>query len=419
MPHIMFRFQKYTAPVKRISFFLLTILFILTLTACANDRIRKKAESGALAYYQNKYGEAVEILSSKEWGFTTAILPTKIHQLAFTLSNGNTVLWDRETQQYADTRQAQEVLNAMQEILLWPAIKETLGEDLLVSGYTVTMSVFESYAENYGVSAFTEYYDGDIRVFAESERPSLMACSIVIREPLDDDEQGTAFKTQVELLHQKLTPFFSGKNSKVCILSRDYTGELVQYQQIYSPEGNWLVRGIGRLDFDGAVHWTENIYIETIPGVWMTSSEEDFVLQPGDLVPEQIGTGADLQKILDARYKALPMEAEENKEGGYHAPDKQHCSKEVVEDLAGPVYRLIWSDRARAAQDEYGRLDVCVYFEPDIAKNANQLWYFPESDEDAFGLHPVMASAAEPNTGVFGNLTDGALYCFGNDRRPE
>ena len=61
----MFRFQKYTAPVKRISFFLLTILFILTLTACANDRIRKKAESGALAYYQNKYGEAVEILSSK------------------------------------------------------------------------------------------------------------------------------------------------------------------------------------------------------------------------------------------------------------------------------------------------------------------------------------------------------------------
>ena len=98
----MFRFQKYTAPVKRIFFFLLTILFILTLTACANDRIRKKAERGALAYYQNKYGEAVEILSSKEWGFTTAILPTKIHQLAFTLSDGNTVLWDRETQQFSE-----------------------------------------------------------------------------------------------------------------------------------------------------------------------------------------------------------------------------------------------------------------------------------------------------------------------------
>ena len=34
----------------------------------------------------------------------------------------------------------------------------------------------------------------------------------------------------------------------------------------------------------------------------MTSSEEDFVLQPGDLVPEQIGTGTDLQKILDERF---------------------------------------------------------------------------------------------------------------------
>ena len=419
MPHIMFRCKKYLGAVKRLPFFLLTILFALTLTACANDRIRIKGERGAVAYYKNKYGEAVEILSSKEWDFTTAILPTKIHRLAFTLSDGNTVLWNCETQQYADTRQAQEILDAIQEVLIRPAIEETLGEDLLVSDFTAAAPIFESYTESYGVSAFTEYYNGDIRAFAVSERPLLMDCSIVIREPSDDDEQGTAFKTQVELLHSKLMPFFSGKDSKVCVLSRDYTGELVSYRQIYSPKGNWLVRGIGRLDFDDAVHWTENIYIETIPGVWMTSSEEDSVLQPGDLVPEQIGTGADLQKILDARYEALPMEAERNKDGGCHVPDKQHCSKEVVEDLAGPVYRLIWSDRARAAQDEYGRMDVCVYFEPEIAKNANQLWYFPESDEDAFGLYPVMAGAAESNTGVYGNLTDGALYCFGKDRRPE
>ena len=415
----MFRFQKHTGLVIRLSFFLLTILFALSLTACANDRIRKTGERGALAYYQNKYGDAVEILSSKEWDFTTAILPTKIHRLAFTLSDGNTILWDREAQQYADTRQAQEILNAMREVLMRPAIEEFLGEDILVSDYTATSPIFESYTESYGMSAFTEYYDGDIRAFAESEKPLLLDCSIVIRESSDDDEQGTAFKTQVELLHQKLTPFFSGKNSKVCVLSRDYTGELIPYRQIYSPRGNWLVRGIGRLDFDGAVHWTENSYIETIPGVWITSSAEDFVLHPGDLVPVQIGTGADLQKTLDARYEALPMEAEENKDGGYHVPDKQHCSKEVVEDLAGPVYRLIWSDRARAAQDEYGRMDVCVYFEPKIAKTANQLWYFPESDKDAFEMYPVMADAAEPSTGVYGSLTDGALYCFGKDRLPE
>ena len=419
MPHIMFRCKKYLGAVKRLSFFLLTILFALTLTACANDRIRIKGERGAVAYYKNKYGEAVEILSSKEWDFTTAILPTKIHRLAFTLSDGNTVLWDCETQQYADTRQAQEILDAMREALIMPVIEESLGEDLLVSDFTAAAPIFESYTESYGVSAFTEYYNGDIRAFAESERPLLMDCNVVIRESSDDDEQGTAFKTQVELLHQKLMPFFSGKDSKVCVLSRDYTGELVPYRQIYSPKGNWLVRGIGRLDFDDAVHWTENIYIETIPGVWMTSSEEDFVLQPGDLVPEQIGTGADLQKILDARYEALPMEAERNKDGGCHVPDKQHCSKEVVKDLADPLYRLIWSDRARAAQDEYGRMDVCVYFEPKIAKTANQLWYFPESDKDAFEMYPVMADAAEPSTGVYGSLTDGALYCFGKDRLPE
>ena len=419
MPDIKFRYEKCTGSVKRLSFFLLTILLIMTLTACTNDQIRRNAKHGAIAYYKNKYGDDVEILSSKEFDFTTAILPSKISRLAYTLSDGNTILWDRDTQQYADTRQAQEILDAMREILIQPAIEGTLGEDMLVSDYTVTASTFDSYTESYGVAAFTEYYDGDIRAFAESERPLLMDCSIAIREPTDDDEQGTAFKAQVELLHQNLQPFFSGKDSIVCVMSRDYTGELVPYRQIYSPRGNWLVRGIGRLDFDGSVHWTENIYIETIPGVWITSSEEDFVLQPGDLAPEQIGSGADLQKILDARYEALPIEAEKNKDGGYHVPDKQHCSKEVVEDPAGPVYRLIWSDRAKAAQDEYGRVKVCVYFEPDIAKNANQLWYFPERDKDEFEMYPVMAGAAEPNTGVFGHLTDGALYCFGKDRRPE
>ena len=86
----MCRCKKYLGAVKRLSFFLLTILFALTLTACANDRIRIKGERGAIAYYKNKYGEAVEVLSSKEWGFTTAILPTKIQRLAFTLSDGNT-----------------------------------------------------------------------------------------------------------------------------------------------------------------------------------------------------------------------------------------------------------------------------------------------------------------------------------------
>lgn len=307
----------------------------------------------------------------------------------------------------------------MRKELIRPAIEETLGAELLVSDYMVTDPMFEDYTKSHGVPVFTEYYDGDIRAFAESERPLLMDCNIVIRESSDDDEQGTAFKAKVEMLHRKLQPFCSGDDDKVCVLSRDYTGELVPYRHIYRPEGSWLVRGIGRLDFDDAVHWTENIYIETIPGVWMTSSEEDFVLQSGDLVPEQIGTGADLQKILDERFEALPMEAEENKDGIYRAPDKQNCSKESVKDLASPVYRLIWSDRAKAAQDEYGLMDVCVYFEPETAKIWNQLWYFPEGDENAFKMYLVTPEAARPDAGVYGNLTDGALYCFGKNTYPE
>ncbi len=126
----------------------------------------------------------------------------------------------------------------MRKELIRPAIEETLGAELLVSDYMVTDPMFEDYTKSHGVPAFTEYYDGDIRAFAESERPLLMDCNIVIRESSDDDEQGTAFKAKVEMLHRKLHPFCSGDDDKVCVLSRDYTGELVPYRHIYRPEGS-------------------------------------------------------------------------------------------------------------------------------------------------------------------------------------
>ena len=410
---------KAVSRAKRLAFLILIALSILALTACGNGWIREKGERGALAYYQNKYGEDADVVSAREWGNTTAILPTKINRMVFEMSDGNVVLWDRKTQQYADTRQAEEILTGLREQLVQPATEEALGTEILISDYTATAAVFEDYTASRGVSAFTAYYDGDIYTFAETEKPLLMDYNAVMRESADEDENGTAFKVQAEALRRKLQPFFFGSENRLYILSRDYTGELVQARQIYSPEGNWLVRGVGRLDFDDAVHWIENIYIETMPGVWITSNEEDFVLQPGDLVLEQVGTGADLQKILDERYEALPTVAEKNKDGIYRVPDKQHCSKTVVKDLEAPVYRIVWSDRARAAQDEYGRLEVCVYLEPEMAEAANQLWYFPERDKDAFEMYPVMADTVRPNTGVYGRLTDGALYCFVQAKREE
>lgn len=417
MTHTSAETEKAIGYSKRLFFFILIVLSILALTACTacgNGWIREKGERGALAYYQNKYGGDAEIVSAREWGNTTAILPTKINRMVFEMSDGNVVLWDCETQQYADTRQAEEILTQLREQLVQPATEESLGTEILISDYTATAAVFEDYTASRGVSAFTSYYDGDIYAFAETEKPLLMDYNVVVRESTDEDENGTAFKAQAEALRQKLQPFFSGADNRIYVLSRDYTGELVQARQIYSPEGNWLVRGVGRIDFDDTVHWIENIYIETMPGVWMTSNEEDFVLLLGDLVLEQVGTGADLQKILDARYEALPIVAEKNKDGIYRVPDKQHCSKTVVKDLDAPVYRILWSDRARAAQDEYGRLDVCIYLEPEMAEAADRLWYFPESDEDEFEMYPVMTETARPDTGVYGDLTEGALYCFGD-----
>ncbi|HAJ74317.1 MAG TPA: hypothetical protein DCM49_05950 [Lachnospiraceae bacterium] len=55
----------------------------------------------------------------------------------------------------------------------------------------------------------------------------------------------------------------------------------------------------------------------------------------------------------------------------------------------------------------------------ETAKIWNQLWYFPEGDENAFKMYLVTPEAARPDAGVYGNLTDGALYCFGKNTYPE
>ena len=405
--------------IKRLSFFILAVLFILMLTACENSLIRERGERGALVYYQNKYGEDIDIVSSREWGSTTAILPAKINQMLFEMSDGTTVLWDRKTEQYADTRQAEEILRELREELLRPYTDDALGAEIIASDYTSTAAVFEDYAAVCGRSVFSEYFDGNIRGFAEAEKPILMDYNVVMREPSDDDEQGTVFKAQAENLRLKLQPYFSGQDGRIYVLSRDYTGELVPYRQIISPEGNRFVRGIGRLDFGSSVHWIENVYIEAMPGVWVTSSEEDFVLQTGDIVMEQAGTGADLQEMLDARYEALPMEAEENKDSIYRFPDKKHCSKTVVSNKETPVYRIRWSDRARAAQGPYGIMDVCIYMDPETEEAGETLWYFPESEESAFEMYPVATGAISPDIGEYCQLINGALYYFGEVDRED
>ena len=94
---------------RRVSVLMLIVLSVLLLAACENGWIRAKGERGALTYYQNKYGVEVDVVSVKTWGDTTSILPTKINQMVFRMSDGSTVLWDREAEQYADTHQAEEI----------------------------------------------------------------------------------------------------------------------------------------------------------------------------------------------------------------------------------------------------------------------------------------------------------------------
>ena len=82
-------------------------------------------------------------------------------------------------------------------------------------------------------------------------------------------------------------------------------------------EGDVRVRAIAYLDFEDGLSWLEHIYVEVLPGVKMMSTLRDFELQSKDITFIEAGTAEDLQKMLDEAYYAMPLDAEENKNGGY------------------------------------------------------------------------------------------------------
>ena len=323
----------------------------LLLTGCNNEDKNHHEEvmKNAEAYFENKYGEKAAINdyyavgNNGTFGWDMLFADDYV----FEMSDGTKVYWDENGGYYADDKQADEITTAIREKIMAPALAK-LGDEAVVSEYTFNRCDMDSFKG----MVFRNYFDGDIFAFAKTENLEMRDFKAVISE---ED-----FKGKVERFIAAASPYFSKFGGQIAVASASYEGDLDLDTFCYhNVTGDPIARADGYFSLDEGVHWIENVYVEVVPGLDVMWSHYDFVLQPGDVILEQAGTAADLQKMLDDAYYALPVDAERNiKEGHAVDTDQRNEGRKVLVDADASIYQIRYSDRVKEQINKYG-----YYFE--------------------------------------------------------
>ena len=127
------------------------------------------------------------------------------------------------------------------------------------------------------------------------------------------------------------------------------------------------------------------------------------------MIFEEAGTCEELQQMLDAGYEAMPVDAEENKNGGYMVHDQRHEKRIVLDDPSLPYYRLKLSQRVLDELDSQNC--ISVYF-LDLREGGLPLmmYYGPESNA-TYSVYCVCRY--REGRGEYSSLNPDYLYYFG------
>ena len=279
------------------------------------------------------------------------------------------VYWNENGQYYADNRQAEAIDAAIREEILKPAIAE-LGAEAVVSEYSINRTGMESFDE----CVYREFYDGSIRDYAKKEQIRISDLSAAIT--------AQDFKEKTERFCKALESYSMEGGGEIGVAGEGWQ-EPLSLEICQTARGNPNAAAYGMVNFGEGVRWIENVFVEAAPGVVVSSGMYDFVLEPGDVVLEEAGTGQDLQQKLDEAYYSLPVEAEENKKGGYTARDQAHESRAMLGDLESPIYQIRFSERVQEKRDSNGK--VTLYIMTDLPQEG-YLWYYTNSERYAYTL---------------------------------
>ena len=326
----------------------LALAFSALLSGCMDRAHYDRVEKKALKYYQNKYSKKdVEIVDSYKAGNNGLFGYLGVEDRAYEMSDGSSVYWDDSLETFADNAQADQIRSDFEQEILQPLLA-AFPVPYQATPAALNRTNYDSFDE----SVFTAYYDGDIRTYLAEERPRLDGLQIALQT--EDRETG---ERAVEAFYEALKPYVKGSN-EVFLLTEGL--DALSGDDWYPDTHAQNVLASASLRYDDQIRWYRKLYVEAFADIKIASVKANFDLQEGDVVFEQVGTCADLQKLIDEGYYGMPVDAEENKNGGYSVHDQRHESHVVLDDPDAPLYRAKLSQRVLDELDSRNCLSLYV-----------------------------------------------------------
>ena len=384
--------------------FFMTVFCSVLLGGCSDPKRAEEIKNKALNYYKNKYKlEDVTITGSNAAGNNGLFGYLDVKDRAFEMSDGHSVYWNDAAETFADNGQAELIQEDFEKNILEPLLSEIPYPKAMEPCF-LNRTGFESYDE----SVYTEYYDGDIRNYLKAVKPQTRGWTLALET--EDRENG---ERQIQYLFETLKEYITGWGD-VYILDEgleEYSGTN-QYSgtELYIDDHSRNVTVRANLNFEEDISWYRQAYIEIYDGIYVTSTKRDFTFEEGDILLEKAGTCADLQQMLDDSYYAMPVDAEENKNGGYMKRDQRHEDRVVLDHPEAPLFRLKMSQRVLDVLDSRNCIGAYIM---DYRKNGLPLvMYYGKDSTAAISVYSVIK---EPTGDIaeFDELSPDYLYFFG------
>ena len=371
------------------------LLFFQTSCKDKKEDIAKKAK----AYYEKKYDLKDATLSDPFKAGNSGLFGyIGVEDLAFEVSDGSFIYYDKEEDRFYDSKQAKQIEEDFETKLL-PELMEEIRSPYVLKDSRIAATRYESFDE----CVFHEYYDGDIRDYLAKERPSIPDFLLTVQA--QDDS-----KDQIASLYEKMASYFKG-GAEVRVVKEGSSYLLEENKEEYIGRDDEDLIAQASLYFNDRMYWHEPHYIQAMEGVLISSDMADFVLQEGDIVLEEVKDSPSLQEILDEAYYALPVEAKENKGSSYTVRDQKHEEHIVLDDQDLPYYRMVFSDRVK---EKIEKEMFPVYFKVDSSMMSPM--YYRYGGGKKYQLH----LAAENNGKAdFMTLHKDDLFYFGTFQKVE
>lgn len=399
---------------KRILFLGLLLLVSAAFAGCLTREERMALERKAreaVNWYAEKYELARPRIESKGYISKSEMfgaVPTE--NMYFRMEDGNTVTWVAAEARFGDNRQSEEIQKALMEEYWEPALerlKEKLGADRVETLEEEVL--FNIWRTNcFEEAVFTTFYQGDIKHFLRRETLYLDGLTIyAVCGP--EQDYHTILREFGESLQER---FEIRGRVKLFAMSDEYYQAWSEEESPFSfyQDGCYLSYEVSAEKLE----CYEANYIQIMPGLYVTLSMPDIMLEEGEVFIEEELTQAELQALLDKRYESLPDYAKENRRGSYMKHDKAHVDRAIVHTNTA-VMRLGFSDRVRKAAAPGG---IHCYFrlcpeefpeEYQISEGA-ALYYYPDK-EASYQCYSLCSSERQTD---YLSVLDNYLFFIGS-----